>query len=372
MIADATLEDWVIVLRNSLALCDAAAIHAYAWRDYLDPNDNGNQLQRAIDTYAEYLPGLPLMLTEYGINGAEVSDQQKADRDAAMLASLPSIVKGASRYHATTAPLPGDQEAYAVTQAYLTAYAAAKEDTMAPPIDTTTYPSPNHSARPSGTVISSLVIHTTEGYWDSDARWMQKPASQNPNPVSCHYVISPDGDIYQMVDPARAAWHAGDSQYHGRSNFNDWSIGIEVSHKAGQPYGFNQIPALTDLCQHLVARYPITREFVVTHRAITQHRKPEDRKIDPTDVTDAQFASWADRLFRAADTGRYIVKPGTIGATVVTSPQAVRQMIAPGSWWDAPTVKGPMMTLAGYGTSDDYVGNDQHGYIWKPLLENRP
>jgi N-acetylmuramoyl-L-alanine amidase len=72
------------------------------------------------------------------------------------------------------------------------------------------------------------------------------------------------------------------------------------------------------------------------------------------------------------DTGRYIVKAGTIGATVVTSPQAVRQMIAPGAWWDAPTVKGPLMALAGYGTSDEYVGDSAHGFIWKPLLANRP
>jgi N-acetylmuramoyl-L-alanine amidase len=362
MIADATLEDWVLVLRDALALCDAAAIHAYAWRDYLDPHDTG-QLQHAIDVYARQLPGLALMLTEYGINGSDVPDTTKAERDATMLSALPQVVIGASRYHATTAPLAGDQQAYAVNQTYLAAYSDAKEGTMAPPIDYS-YRSGNYNARPTGMAITAIVVHTTEGSWPGDIQWLCSSSSG----VSCHYVISPDGDIYSIVDDSKRAWHAGDSSYAGKSDWNSFSIGIEVSHRQGQSYGFNQIPAVTDLCQYLVARYPITRLETVMHRTIAQ---PPGRKSDPTDVTDAQFASWADRLFRTTDSGRYIVKAGTIGATVVSSPSAIKQMIAPGAWWDAPTARGPSMTLAGFGTSDEYVGSEQYGYIWKPLLVNR-
>lgn len=156
-------------------------------------------------------------------------------------------------------------------------------------IDTTTYRSPNYNNRPAGTKISAIVIHTTEGSWDSDAEWMCNPSTE----VSCHYVVAPDGGVYQLVADQYRAWHAGTGSYLGVSDYNNISIGIEVSHMQGHGYGANQIPSTTELCKSLLKKYPaITRSFVVMHRQIAP-----DRKIDPTDVSDAQFSVWADRLF---------------------------------------------------------------------------
>lgn len=161
-------------------------------------------------------------------------------------------------------------------------------------IDKTTYKSPNFDARPTGTTISSIVLHTTEGAWDGDAEWLCNPQPNNPDQrVSTHYVIAPDGKIYQLVDPPKRAWHAGNSSYAGKSNYNNFSIGIEISHMQGHGFGAAQFPATTDLCRQLLKQYPsITRTYVVMHRTIAP-----DRKVDPTDVSDAQFAAWADRLF---------------------------------------------------------------------------
>jgi hypothetical protein len=71
------------------------------------------------------------------------------------------------------------------------------------------------------------------------------------------------------------------------------------------------------------------------------------------------------------DTGRYKVRANVSGATVMKTPNDLRQLIPPGAYWDAPTVRGPLMTLAPFGESDQYVGDDQHGYVWKGFLENR-
>src|SRR4051812_39913849 len=92
-------------------------------------------------------------------------------------------------------------------------------------IDSSTYVSLNYNSRPSHMAIDAIVIHTTEGAWDSDADWMCNPASR----VSTHYVISPTGGVYQLVHPNKRAWHAGDSYYAGRDNWNDFSIRIEIS-----------------------------------------------------------------------------------------------------------------------------------------------
>src|SRR5690606_10953068 len=47
--------------------------------------------------------------------------------------------------------------------------------------------------------------------------------------VSSHYLIGESpATIYQLVDENRRAWHAGDSQWRGRTWLNSSSIGIEL------------------------------------------------------------------------------------------------------------------------------------------------
>lgn len=168
-------------------------------------------------------------------------------------------------------------------------------------IDHDSYQSDNYDDRPPGTIIDSLCIHTTEGYWPGDIEWLCSPSSG----VSCHYVIAPDGQVYSIVDDSARAWHAGNSSYAGRSNYNNFSIGIETSHMQNQPYGAAQQPALTELCRQLLATYPaIHRTYVVMHRDVAP-----DRKIDMTNVSDAQFENWADQLYLPTSRLYAIVAP---------------------------------------------------------------
>ena len=155
-------------------------------------------------------------------------------------------------------------------------------------IDARTYRSPNHNARPAA--VSAIVIHTSEGQWDSDAEWLRSPKSG----VSSHYIISPAGAIYQLVPEDRRAWHAGVSNYLGLSDWNDFSIGIELSHTAGTPRPAAQSGALTWLAGQIIARYKIAQRMVVAHRWIAQ---PAGRKVDPTDWPDADLNAWIASLY---------------------------------------------------------------------------
>ncbi len=75
--------------------------------------------------------------------------------------------------------------------------------------------SPNYSSR-SGTSVSAITIHTTQGSYAGTISWFQNTASQ----VSAHYVIrSSDGQITQMVRESNKAWHVGSE--------NPYTIGIE-------------------------------------------------------------------------------------------------------------------------------------------------
>jgi N-acetyl-anhydromuramyl-L-alanine amidase AmpD len=75
--------------------------------------------------------------------------------------------------------------------------------------------------------IHSIVLHYTV-LDEEDARETLKHGG-----VGAHYLIpkaaKPDGtDVWQFVDEANRAWHAGVSVWKNRSDLNDTSIGIEI------------------------------------------------------------------------------------------------------------------------------------------------
>ena len=89
----------------------------------------------------------------------------------------------------------------------------------------TAYPSANFNDRPAGAKIDYIILHYT------DMESMQESLNRLCDPVyevSSHYAIDEDGTIYQLVDDAKRAWHAGESLYQGKSGCNDFSIGIEL------------------------------------------------------------------------------------------------------------------------------------------------
>jgi N-acetyl-anhydromuramyl-L-alanine amidase AmpD len=68
------------------------------------------------------------------------------------------------------------------------------------------HPSPNHSARPSGTTgkPQMVIIHTCEGAYSGCWSWLANGSSG----VSAHYVVNSTGsEISQLVRENRKAWH---------------------------------------------------------------------------------------------------------------------------------------------------------------------
>lgn len=83
--------------------------------------------------------------------------------------------------------------------------------------------SPNKGGRIEPTLI---VLHdTADRLKPGDTiSWFQNPKAK----VSAHFVVARDGSITQMIDCDRAAWHAGESSWHGRVGCNGFAIGIEI------------------------------------------------------------------------------------------------------------------------------------------------
>ncbi|MGJ8668436.1 MAG: 1,6-anhydro-N-acetylmuramyl-L-alanine amidase AmpD [Oceanococcus sp.] len=150
--------------------------------------------------------------------------------------------------------------------------------------------SPNHNQRPAGEAISLLVIHGISLPPDHFAG----PAVQqlfcnqldaNAHPyfaeikelrVSAHLFIRRAGSMIQFVSFDDRAWHAGVSEFAGRDNCNDFSIGIEMEGNDSRPYTQAQYRQLLAVTRLLSQRYPrITQERVVGHCDIAPGRKTD-------------------------------------------------------------------------------------------------
>ena len=145
-----------------------------------------------------------------------------------------------------------------------------------------TRPSPNWNARPKGEV-SVVVIHADA---DSDIAtslaWICDPKSK----VSYHAIIGRTGHVYSVVPVVKRAWHAGVSEYRGRTNVNDFSVGLCFGNRndGNEPYADAQYEAGAQYCAALMAEYPtITLADFTTHAAIA---RPVGRKTDPGPLFD--------------------------------------------------------------------------------------
>lgn len=161
--------------------------------------------------------------------------------------------------------------------------------------------SPNYDVRPPGTEVDLLVIHGISlppGKFNkksltyiTDLFTNQLDPSLHPYfteifqlKVSCHCLINRAGILIQYVPFKYRAWHAGVSCFNGRTNCNDFSIGIELEGSDDLPYTNKQYKTLSALINDICRIYKkITLNNIVGHSDIAS-----DRKTDPGNYFDWQ------------------------------------------------------------------------------------
>ena len=94
------------------------------------------------------------------------------------------------------------------------------------------HPSQNHGPRKQGARPRLIVLHYTA--MDSTEAALQRLCDPQYE-VSAHYLISPSGTLWQMVDETRRAWHAGAGQWGEITDVNSHSIGIELANHGDHP-----------------------------------------------------------------------------------------------------------------------------------------
>jgi AmpD protein len=94
--------------------------------------------------------------------------------------------------------------------------------------------------------------------------------------VSAHALVRRDGSVSQYVPFHARAWHAGVSEWQGRSACNDFSIGIELEGADTEPYELAQYRALAALIAALLRAYPsLSADRLVGHSDVAPGRKTD-------------------------------------------------------------------------------------------------
>ncbi len=151
-------------------------------------------------------------------------------------------------------------------------------------------PSPNFDARPAGLDIDLVVIHAISlppgqfgGPYIEQLFTNRLAPAEHPYfagvhglRVSAHFLITRDGQLLQFVDIFARAWHAGESQWQGRTRCNDFSVGIELEGCDELPFEDAQYARVTALLHSLFVRLPaLNATRLVGHSDIAPRRKTD-------------------------------------------------------------------------------------------------
>jgi AmpD protein len=150
--------------------------------------------------------------------------------------------------------------------------------------------SPNCDARPDPADLSFLVIHNislppgefggphVEQLFTNRLDWNAHPyfGTIRDLKVSAHCVIDRDGRVTQFVPFDQRAWHAGQSEFDGRTGCNDFSVGIELEGTDDRDFTEAQYVQLARVTRALMRAYPkITPARIAGHCDIAPGRKTD-------------------------------------------------------------------------------------------------
>ena len=151
-------------------------------------------------------------------------------------------------------------------------------------------PSPNQDERPEGSEPELVIIHGIslppgefggpyiESLFTNCLDCTAHPYFREIEgmQVSSHLLVRRDGELIQFVPFERRAWHAGLSQFRGRSCCNDYSIGIELEGTDDTPYTDEQYKQLVAVIQAIIATYPkISARRIAGHCDVAPGRKTD-------------------------------------------------------------------------------------------------
>lgn len=123
--------------------------------------------------------------------------------------------------------------------------------------------------------IDTIIVHSSYNALGGDNYDFNKLLSEYQDyGVAPHYLIDRKGNIYQLVADQNIAYHAGESKTpDGRTNVNNFSIGIEIMTTTDEQPTGSQYSALNSLIASLKTKYKI--KYTLGHKDIAPGRKTD-------------------------------------------------------------------------------------------------
>ena len=130
--------------------------------------------------------------------------------------------------------------------------------------------------------IDAIIIHSSYSVFGSNPYSVDGVIKEYKTyGVSPHYLIDRQGKIYRLVNDKDIAYHAGVSHLpDGRTNVNDFSIGIEMIYPKTQTPNDIQYNSLARLVNYLQKRYNISLSSIFGHSDIAPKRKTDPWNFD--------------------------------------------------------------------------------------------
>jgi N-acetylmuramoyl-L-alanine amidase len=176
----------------------------------------------------------------------------------------------------------------------------------------------SHTSVSQSSRVQYVVLHYTSTDMDSSLRVLTRDG------VSSHYLIGDDpAKIYLLVDENRRAWHAGESEWQGRTWLNASTLGIELVNegyretangRVYQPFSEEQIDALILLLKDIVQRHNLPLGSIIGHSDIAPQRKVDPGPLFPWKrLADAGLLPWPDARAVAREQARFAAALPTVG-----------------------------------------------------------
>ena len=136
-----------------------------------------------------------------------------------------------------------------------------------------------------------IIHHTAQNSVEHTLRTFTLPRTQ----VSSHYVISRNGEVYQMLNDYYRAWHGGAGKWGNNSDLNSSSIGIELDNDGFEAFSPAMINSLVDLLKVLKERHNIPTANFIGHSDIAPSRKVDPNPTFPWKLlAEEGFGLWYD------------------------------------------------------------------------------
>ena len=215
------------------------------------------------------------------------------------------------------------------------------------------HPSPNFGDRRDGLRPTLVVIHyTAMNGAEAALERLCDPVAE----VSAHYLIGADGTLWQMVEEAARAWHAGAGTWAGQGDVNSRSIGIELDNRGTHPFSEPQMAALEALLSGVMARWGIRPAGVIGHSDMAPGRKSDPgHRFDWARLARQGLAlahvpgqgdTPAPERFRALAASAGYPAEQAAGEAAEDLLEAVRHRLRP--WGRGPLCQADMDALAGF------------------------